>query len=336
MNKPRLTRGVVLTGAVFLLIVGACGLSLRSERRQEALNRQLIAALVKGNMQQALVLVNAGADPNTPYKVRSRPSLQQMWNLWLYRSKNPPNDSPTAFLIACGAPWSQGDYNWQMEGPDASRLVQAMLDHGAKLEARDQDGLASLMYAAYNNHKETVRVLIEHGANVNARDNDGSTPLQYSVNYPAIVRTLLDHGASANLAANDGTTPLILAAGRAKLDSVVLLLEHGAEVNAKDKDGETALMQAAYYSGTPVCRLLLDHGAQVNAMKANGETALYGAILGTDSWHYENYTNPIPLLLKRGADPNLTAKDGTTVLQLAQRWKTRSVVALLKQAGAKK
>lgn len=54
---------VVGTIASSLLIVGAGGLWLRSYRQQEALNRQLIAALMKEDDRQALDLVNAGAGP---------------------------------------------------------------------------------------------------------------------------------------------------------------------------------------------------------------------------------------------------------------------------------
>src|SRR5689334_4539956 len=84
----------LLTLILLAGVVLACGLWLRAERRQYALNRQLIAALVKGDSKQALALVNAGADPNTRVKPSPMPTLLQSVKLLLYRSQ-PDNDSLT-------------------------------------------------------------------------------------------------------------------------------------------------------------------------------------------------------------------------------------------------
>src|SRR5579863_9697761 len=96
---------------LFLLIClfVSTGLWLRAERRQYALNRQLIAALVKGDNQRALALVNAGADPNMRYKPIPAPSLLQLVRQLLHRSPPPINGSPTTLSIACGAPWNDED-----------------------------------------------------------------------------------------------------------------------------------------------------------------------------------------------------------------------------------
>jgi hypothetical protein len=52
MNKHRRYRAALLLGVVFLLIVGTGGLWLRSARRQEALNRQLIAGPALPNIEK--------------------------------------------------------------------------------------------------------------------------------------------------------------------------------------------------------------------------------------------------------------------------------------------
>ena len=88
----------------------------------------------------------------------------------------------------------------------------------------------------------TMQLLLDHGADVNARDNDGSTPLHYSSfkgfgpspdNYGLMgtvegSRLLLEHGANIDAENNEGKTPLnvALAVGRHKM--VKFLLEHGA------------------------------------------------------------------------------------------------------------
>src|ERR1700683_3258649 len=103
MNKRRFRYSVLLTGFISLLLVGGYGQwLLQSQRHQYALDRQLIAALLKSDSQQALILVNSGANPNTRRVPLPPPSLGQLWNYLLHRSALPTNDSATAFVIACG------------------------------------------------------------------------------------------------------------------------------------------------------------------------------------------------------------------------------------------
>lgn len=51
---------------------------------------------------------------------------------------------------------------------DAAR-VTALLDGGADVNARDENGMTALMQAVKGNHTDTVRVLLERGADVNAK-----------------------------------------------------------------------------------------------------------------------------------------------------------------------
>ncbi len=51
---------------------------------------------------------------------------------------------------------------------DAAR-VTALLDGGADVNARDENGMTALMHAVKGTHSDAIRVLIERGADVNAR-----------------------------------------------------------------------------------------------------------------------------------------------------------------------
>ena len=66
MHKRRLQRLVAVLSTIGLLAIGVAVLGLQARQRQYALDRRLIAALVKNDAEQGLDLVNAGADPNTP------------------------------------------------------------------------------------------------------------------------------------------------------------------------------------------------------------------------------------------------------------------------------
>jgi hypothetical protein len=147
MNKRRFKRFALFTGLAGLLLAGGLWLCLWSLQRQQALNRQLIAALVQRDDQKALMLVNAGADPNTRLKALPPPSFHQWWNFLVHRSPLPVNDSPTAFLLVCGEVWtdvvpSQGRpfTIYDCSAQSAAKLMQPMLKHGANIEAKDENG----------------------------------------------------------------------------------------------------------------------------------------------------------------------------------------------------
>jgi hypothetical protein len=59
------------------------------------------------------------------------------------------------------------------------KAVKFMIQHGADINAHDEDGRTPLIFAANSNKLplETVKMLIEHGANINAKNTDGWTPL---------------------------------------------------------------------------------------------------------------------------------------------------------------
>ena len=50
-----------------------------------------------------------------------------------------------------------------------------LLERGAEVNARDQDGDTALMFAAYRGHALIVALLLQYGANVYARARNGWT-----------------------------------------------------------------------------------------------------------------------------------------------------------------
>jgi hypothetical protein len=294
-------RAALFTLLLMTGIIICAGLWLRAQRRQAALNRQLIAALVKHDTQQALTLVYDGADPNTPLKPRPVPSLRAWWNFLLHRSSLSVNNSPTALLIVCGADFTET--HTDVDFSDASQLARAMLEHGASLKAQDENGWTPLRCAVRDNYRRTVSVLLEYGADVNVKDVIGWTPfLQAAQLAPDLMPLLFEHGGDVNTQNNDGDTPLQFVTANGYADHVRFLLEHGADVNAKNRTGETALYWAVGNSDTP-------------------DDAYTAKIL--------------PQLLLHGANPNLPSNNNT-ILQLAKSKNRPDLVALLRRYGAKK
>ena len=195
MNKRRLTRAVLVLGTVGLLLTVAFGFWVRSFRRQETLNRQLIAALLNKDTHKALQIVNDGADPNTLGSLRP-PSLRRLWQELRHEPRE-FSDNPSAFLLACGDPWIDGDSSLIQDSPDAPELVKTMLQNGANANARDERGWTALIWAVWFNHQKTVPQLLAYGADPNLPATDGITPLQMAQqsNHPDLVTLLKQAGA---------------------------------------------------------------------------------------------------------------------------------------------
>ena len=139
--------------------------------------------------------------------------------------------------------------------------------------------LPPLHQAARDNNAAEAKRLIDNGAEVNAKDENGFTPLHRAAgrNAAAVAKLLIDNGADVNAEiGNTGLTPLYLAAGRNAAAVAKLLIEKGADVNAKTTYlGEMPLHRAAEYNAAAVAKLLIDNGAAVNAKDNSDQTPLH-------------------------------------------------------------
>jgi len=153
--------------------------------------------------------------------------------------------------------------------------VRKLLENGADVNAKDNDGYTPLHYAAIKNKVDFARLLVEKGADVNAKSNDGITPLHVAAwgGHVDVARFLVENGADVN-AKNDDWTPLHYAAIKNKVDFARLLVEKGADVNAKSNDGYTPLHVAAVGGHVDFARLLVENGADVNAEDNDGKTPI--------------------------------------------------------------
>ncbi len=108
-------------------------------------------------------------------------------------------------LIERGADVNAASKNTQRVAPLHSAvsrrqtlIAEALLAHGANVNARQQAGVTPLHQAAHNGHAEMVKLLLAHGADVHASMDDGQTPLSMALetgNAEAI-DLLREHGAS--------------------------------------------------------------------------------------------------------------------------------------------
>jgi ankyrin repeat protein len=116
-----------------------------------------------------------------------------------------------------------------------------------------------LMRAALEGQTDTIQALLDQGEDVNAKDDEGRTALMFATvnQHTETVKTLLEHGADVNARANDGGTALLLAASNGSLEIVQALLAKGADIRAEfAKTGKTALTLAEEHGHTVVMELL--------------------------------------------------------------------------------
>lgn len=206
--------------------------------------------------------------------------------------------------------------------------MQRLLEQGAAVDAftvgQDSFSGASLLVgtpllvAIKASHPDAVLLLLQYGADVNALAD------LETAHCAKDRRTIGPIG----LAWNTYLTSALAWPQRRedRLQLLELLVEFGADVNMPNEKGGTPLMVAASLGqeDAEATRTLLENGANVDAMDPTGRTALFYA------YDYD----VVKCLVDGGADVNVRAFDGPTVILNAARHSTPSVVQLLLDHGA--
>ena len=163
-----------------------------------------------------------------------------------------------------------------MFGRDES--VDALLEGGATVDLADSEGNTAIFGAAALGHATIVESLVDRGAEVNRRNEDGVTPLMLAVIHAidedeerrerqfGTVLNLLTRGADPNLRDPDGSTALHVACAAAHQQMVSFLIVHGADADMATDGGLTPLGVALAMGrrGWGVVAQLMDAGVQPN------------------------------------------------------------------------
>ncbi len=158
----------------------------------------------------------------------------------------------------------------QLKIQERHNITQFLLNNGANIDARDNQGRTALMYACWHWSADGLigysgathaTLLMERGADVYAKDRDGRTPLLYAIQrgHQQTAHRLLEMGAYIDACDTDGKTALMIATQTGDYISVRMLLEHGANVHAISAEGSSALDYAQKGGHTLIAELLLSH-----------------------------------------------------------------------------
>lgn len=202
---------------------------------------------------------------------------------------------------------------------DAMKILKKMKPMDLNNSQKTEDGFnGTLLHLASSigtrSAEGGVDFLLEHQAKVDARDGDGWTPLHLAVRYGhlKIAERLLKHGASVHAQDAEGRSPLHLAAEFGGPEGVQLLLDVGADTSAQDAKGRTSLYIAAKYGKFEVVRTLLGNNGDMEVPDDKGLTPLEAAAS-------EGHVKIMELLHNRGA--SLSLKAATINATTKEVWK---------------
>jgi uncharacterized protein len=145
---------------------------------------------------------------------------------------------------------------------DEEAVRKILADDPEAVREVDEFGFTALHGVAGEHHFGIAQLLIDHGADVNAANDEGITPLHLAA-WPEMVEVLARNGAEVNARAREGDTPLPIQAAEPESEAVMeALLRSGADVNARNRSGATALEIAKDREEPEKVALLTRHGAR--------------------------------------------------------------------------
>ena len=192
--------------------------------------------------------------------------------------------------------------------------------------------LPAIHLAALHGHTELVEYLVKtHKVDVNTTNIKNDTAVLWASRGDNIetVRKLIKLGADLNHQNDKGSTPLYWGCRYGLTDMVRVLLEEGhANVNQKRKLGLVSpIVLTSALGYAEITELLLRHGADVNLTIQSGFCPLHHAAA-------EGNVEVIKLLIGKGANINQSNDFGDTAILLAAKHQHREALSLLAYSGA--
>ena len=123
--------------------------------------------------------------------------------------------------------------------PEAGRLVDFLVQHGADVNAKGNTGIRPLHIAVAHWRRGGAKALIKRGADVNSADSEGLTPMHVAAGFGRVkqLRLLERNAGKVDVRSRSGLTPLHSATAGCAVEAVEFLLEKGADASAETLNG---------------------------------------------------------------------------------------------------
>jgi ankyrin repeat protein len=186
-------------------------------------------------------------------------------------------------------------------------IVKMLIEHGADVNAPNEQGCTPLLAAATRGNSDIVQLLVEKGAQVDNAAGCGCTPFAHTceAGHADCIQLLLDNGADMTKVNIAGNSSLHLAAGSGSLLAVETVIKHwrgllakGSGTNSttdaaqaqtetsavripvdkRDSCGRTALFYAARVGASNIASTLVNAGASASIKDNFGATAIFAAV----------------------------------------------------------
>ncbi|KAK9763693.1 hypothetical protein K7432_009404 [Basidiobolus ranarum] len=151
-------------------------------------------------------------------------------------------------------------------------IVESLLDHGAHIDASDNERQTSLILATRLGHQEVVRILLQRGANPNLTmgpQNRTSLMIAIENEQNEIFNMLIQHEANHGYPDLRLRTPLMYAAEQGRDHMLQTLIEKGARIQDRDGEDSSAVMLASYKEHQKTAQILLESGATIETRDLN-------------------------------------------------------------------
>ncbi|KAF5706214.1 ankyrin repeat-containing protein, partial [Fusarium globosum] len=218
---------------------------------------------------------------------------------------------------------------------DNAGITSLLLDKGAQVSAKTEEGLTALDLAAKWGQSESLTILLGHKPGPDRNSIQSAFSLAIEMGAKSTPKLLIEAGASPLRLPTGGLSQLRQAITNQSVDLVKLLLEFDIDLNDPETDEADPILHTAVYSFSPeyekdglcILEALIRRGARVDDENQQNNTPLAQAVLS-------DIPEVAKCLIENEADVDAETGQGVPIVILACYHASARIVQLLHEQGA--